>query len=68
MHTAINILCYLTSAAAILGAATYLALGSDKGLGVFFVLLAVIIARVLILNIAIPMEHRRSLEKADNDT
>ncbi len=67
MHTSVRILCYITSAAALLGAAAYLARGEDKGLGVFLVLIAVVISRILILNIAIPMEHRRDAEAAATD-
>lgn len=67
MHTVIRISCYLASAAALLGAAGYLARGDDKGLGVFLVLIAVILSRVLILNVAIPLEHRRDLRNAEVD-
>jgi len=56
-HLFIRILCYVVSAAALLTAAGYLARGDDKGLGVFLVLLAAVISRVLVLNVAIPMEH-----------
>lgn len=65
MRTTGRILCYAVSAAALLAAAGYLARGQDKALGVFLVLIAVILARVLILNIAIPLEHCRDTEQTD---
>jgi hypothetical protein len=34
------------------GAGLYLILGSDKGLGIFLVLIAAIVSRVLVINIA----------------
>lgn len=61
----IRILCYVISAAALLTAAGYLARGQDKALGVFLVLIAAVVSRVLVLNIAIPLEHRHAAARAE---
>ena len=45
-------ICYTLSACLLVGAGAYLLRGDDKGLGIFFVLIAAVLCRVLILNIA----------------
>lgn len=47
-----RIVCYVTGAAMLGGAGAYLIFGEDQGLGIFFVLVAAILNRVLILNLA----------------
>jgi hypothetical protein len=49
-------ICHLVAALLVGGAGTYLVLGRDKGLGIFLVLVAVIVARVLVINIADALE------------
>jgi len=48
----IKALCYTTSALCLGGAGAYFIYGSDKGLAIFLVLVAAILCRVLILDIA----------------
>ena len=48
----LKVLCYVVSALALGGAGAYLIWGQDRGLGVFAVLFAAILCRVLILNVA----------------
>ena len=52
MPSFVKPLCYLISALLLAGAGAYLILGEDKGLGIFAVLIAAILSRVLVLNIA----------------
>jgi len=49
---AVRIACYWSSAVMLAGAGAYLLFGSNKGLGIFLVLIAAVLARVLVLNIA----------------
>jgi hypothetical protein len=47
-----RILCYITGAMLLVGAGAYLILGEHPGLGIFMVLVAAVLNRVLILNLA----------------
>ncbi len=44
--------CLVLSAALLGGAGAFLIFGRDKGLGIFLVLMAAVLSRVLVLNIA----------------
>lgn len=62
--------CYILSALAIMAATAFMLFADDKALGVFFVIIAVIVARVLILNVAERLPDRRSSaadKRADDD-
>lgn len=47
-----RIVCYVTGAIALGGAGAYLIFGKNDGLGILFVLIAAILNRVLILDLA----------------
>ncbi|MCP3903669.1 MAG: hypothetical protein GY715_08550 [Planctomycetes bacterium] len=49
---AVRFVCYAISAVLLAGAGAFLLFGNDKGLGIFFVLIAAVLSRVLVLNIA----------------
>jgi hypothetical protein len=51
-RTALRWLCYAAGAASLIGAGAFLLLGDDPGLGIFLVLLAALLNRWLILNLA----------------
>lgn len=48
----VQFLCYGVSFCAMLGAGGYLMLGTNKGLGILLLIVAVIISRVLLLDVA----------------
>jgi hypothetical protein len=48
----IRAVCYTASALCLGGAGAYFLYGSDKGLAIFLILIAAIVCRVLILNVA----------------
>ena len=53
--------CYIVSACALAAACAHMIFGTDRVLGIFLVIVAVILARVLILNIAERLfDHRAS--------
>jgi hypothetical protein len=62
--------CYLVGAVLLGGALLYVLFGNNKGLGIFFVLVAAILCRVLVINLAGPMEaandERRREQNASN--
>lgn len=49
---ALQFICYGVSLCAMLGAGGYLMLGANKGLGILLLIVAVIISRVLLLDVA----------------
>ena len=57
--------CYVLSALALIAATGHMIYGTDKVLGIFLVIVAVILARVLVLNIAERLHDR--LAAADKD-
>jgi hypothetical protein len=48
--------CHVVAAMLVGAAALYLLFGQDKGLGIFLVLVAAIVARVLVINVADELE------------
>jgi len=59
--------CYISSAAALGGAGSYLLFGSNKGLGILLVLTAAILCRILILEIAEREPAGRSSEDEQSE-
>ena len=49
--------CYILSALMLIGACAYTIYGPHRGLGIFFILIAVVLSRVLIINIAGSIEE-----------
>jgi hypothetical protein len=58
-----RIVCYVTGAALLGGAGAYMIFGEDTGLGIFFVLVAAVLNRVLILNLA-ESKFREPIERS----
>ncbi|MHC5113791.1 MAG: hypothetical protein ACYTGP_05125 [Planctomycetota bacterium] len=48
----VRVACNCASAGLLIGSCAYLLFGSNKGLGIFMVVVAAVLSRVLILNIA----------------
>ena len=65
MTTAVRkAVCYTISALALGGAGAYLLFGENDGLGIASVLLAAVVSRVLVLNIA--EQHPEPEDRAEN--
>ena len=52
----LHALCNIVGAAALIGSGAYVILGSNKGIGVFAVIVSVILCRVLVVDVVIPLE------------
>ena len=59
--------CYILAALLLGGAGAYLIWGQDKGLGIFFVLIAAVLCRVLIINVVGHLEDRSDRENQPTD-
>ena len=54
----ISLACLVLAAVLLIGAGAYLVLGTDKGLGIFLVLIAAILCRPLVLDIPASLARR----------
>ncbi|UCD75195.1 MAG: hypothetical protein JSV91_15600 [Phycisphaerales bacterium] len=61
----IRVGCYILSALMLIGACAYTIYGADRGLGIFFILFAVVLSRVLIINIAGAIEDAEANNQED---
>ena len=61
----IQTVCWVTAAGLMAAAGAYLLLGTDKGLGIFLVLVAAILARILVINVPEHLERDGSPSNED---
>ena len=59
--------CYILAAMAMIGATAYMIYGTDKALGILLVIVAVIMARVLVLTVAERLTHIGQADKRAAD-
>lgn len=64
-HDLIRIVCYVVSALLLIGACAFTIYGPDRGLGIFFILFAAVISRVLVINVAGAIEERDSATRQE---